>query len=149
LITRSRLLASAVRVGLAGALTAGIFVLSLGVDVSSSGASGFYSASEASFCKSLVTWSVDERKYAAPTGTGLTAYRAWAKELLPLYETLAANAPNSSSKLVLNDVVTILKDYYGSKSLSKLEAYEVANHAKFLTDTKSLAKAIEGCASYF
>jgi hypothetical protein len=124
-------------------------VLSLGVGVSSSGASGYYSASEASFCKSLVTWATDEGKYAAPKGTGLTAYKAWAKELLPLYETMAANAPNASSKLVLNDVVTILKDYYSSKSLSKLEAYEVANHAKFEADTKGLSKAIAGCESYF
>jgi hypothetical protein len=138
-----------VRVGLAGALTASILVFSLGVGATSSGASGFYSASEASFCKSLETWTVDEAKYAAPKGTGLTAYKTWAKELIPLYETLAAEAPNKASKLVLNDVVTVFKDYSSAKSLTKLEAYEVANHAKFLAATKSLSKAIEGCAAYF
>jgi hypothetical protein len=120
----------------------------MGVAVPSSGASGFYSASEATFCKSLVTWSEADAKYAAPTGTGLTAYKNWAKEVLPLYETLASEAPNANSKLVLNDVVTILKDYYSSKTWKKLEAYELANHAKFLAATKTLAKAIEGCAAY-
>jgi len=149
LITRSGLPGSAARVGLAGALTAGIFVLSLGVGASNSGASGYYSASEASFCKSLATWVTDEGKYAAPTGTGLTAYKTWVKELLPLYETLAAEAPNAKSKLVLHDVVTIFKDYGSAKSLTKLEAFETANHAKFEAATKSLSKSIEGCGAYF
>jgi len=147
-ITRSRLLGGATRFGLAGIVAAGIMVFSFGVGVPSSGASGSYSASEASFCKSLVTWAETNAKYAAPAGTGLTAYKTWAKKLLPFYEQLAATAPNAQTKVVLDDVVTVLKDYYSSSSLKKLEAYELANHAKFEADTKSLANSIKGCAKY-
>ena len=146
--TRSRLLGVATRFGLAGAVAAGMMVFSFGVGVPSSGASGSYSANEASFCKALVTWAETNAKYAAPSGTGLTAYKSWAKRLLPFYESLDATAPNAATKLVLDDVVTVLKDYYSSSSIKKLVAYELANHAKFEADTKSLAKSISGCAKY-
>jgi hypothetical protein len=122
-------------------VTAGILVLSLGVAVPSSGAAGTYSASQSAFCKTLFSF-----RETAPKGTNLNDYKAWAKAVLPLYEKLASEAPNSASKKVLNDLVTIFKDYQGAASLAKLEAYEAANHAQFLKNTKALSAAIISCA---
>lgn len=141
MITRTRLLVSASRVGLAGMVTAGILVLSLGVAVPGSGAAGTYSASESAFCKTMFTF-----RETAPKGTSLNDYKSWAKAILPLYEKLASEAPNTASKKVLSDLVTIFKDYGSASSLSKLEAYEVANHASFLKNTKALSDAIIACA---
>jgi hypothetical protein len=124
-------------------VTAGILVLSLGVAVASSGAAGTYSAGESGFCKTILGFNSKE---AAPKGTSLTDYKAWAKTILPFYEQLASEAPNSGSKKVLSDLVTILKDYEGAASLSKLEAYEVANRAGFMKGTKALSAAIVSCA---
>ena len=141
MLTRTRLLASASRTALAAMVTAGILVVSLGVAVPSSGASGTYSASQSAFCKTIFTF-----RESAPKGTALNDYKAWAKAVLPLYEKLASEAPNKASQKVLNDLVTIFKDYQGAASLSKLEAYEVANHANFLKGTKALSAAIIACA---
>jgi hypothetical protein len=146
LLTRTRMLASASRTAVAGMVAAGILVLSLGVAAPSSGASGTYSASASAFCKTIIGFS---SKAAAPKGTSLTDYKSWAKSIIPFYEKLASEAPNSASKKVLGELVTILKDYAGASSLSKLGAYEAANHAAFLKGTKALSKAIISCAKSF
>ena len=62
------------------------------------------------------------------------------------YAKLASEAPNASSKSVLNAVVVVLKDYISSKSLPKLDAYIAANHAAWTKGTKALAAAIISCA---
>ena len=117
----------------------GTLVLSLGVSVPSS------SAGSSKFCTTLISY---ETKYASKDAvppTTFSAYKTWAKTLLPFYETLASEAPNAASKTVLSDVATILKYESKESSWTKLEAYEIANHAKFAAGTKALAKAIESC----
>jgi hypothetical protein len=89
-----------------------------------------------------------ETKYASKDATPPTtfsAYKTWAKTLLPFYETLASEAPNAASKTTLGDVATMLKYESTQSSWTKLETYETANHAKFEAGTKALAKAIESC----
>jgi hypothetical protein len=134
---------SASRIALAGMVTAGILVLSLGVAVPGSGAAGSYSASESVFCKALIGFNFGK---SAPKGSSLTAYKSWAKSILPLYEKLASDAPNAGSKKVLSELVIILKDYESSSSLQKLKASEIANQAAYLKGTKALIAAIVACA---
>jgi hypothetical protein len=148
LFTRTRLIVAASRTAIAGVVAAGALVISMGVAVPTSGAAGTYSASEAAFCKTLIGFSAIYAKDATPVGTGLTAYHAWAKKLIPLYEQLAAEAPNATTQKLLGEIVTILKDYDTAGSLSKLQKFELANHATYLKGTKALVAAITGCAAY-
>jgi hypothetical protein len=147
-MNRTKLMLVSARTAAAGVITAGILVFSMGVGVPSSGAARYTSANEASFCKTLIGFAVKFRTDAAPTGATLTDYHAWVKKIIPLYEELAAEAPNAQTKTLLNDVVTILKDYGSATSLSKLGAFEAKNEATYLKGTKQLAAAIEGCAKY-
>ena len=129
-------------------VTAGILVLSLGVAVPNSAAARISSASEATFCKTLIGFSVKFRSDSVPTGTGITAYHSWVKKVLPLYEALASEAPNAGTKTFLDELVTILKEYGSATSLSKLATTELANQAKYLKGTKKLTSAIVGCAKF-
>ncbi len=148
MFTRTKLIVAASRSAIAGVVAAGALVISMGVAVPSSGATSTRSADEATFCKTLINFSLTYKNDTVPKGTGLTAYHAWAKKLLPLYEALAAAAPNAGSKKYLNDIVTILKDYDSAASLSKLQADEIANAANYEKGTKELVAAFEGCAKY-
>ena len=131
---------SGTRAALAGAVVCGSLILSLGVAVPSSSA-----LDSSKFCQTLVSY---ETKYAskATPPTSFTGYRAWAKSLLPFYETLAAEAPNDASKTVLNEVVAILKYESKDTSLTSLEAYIKANSVKFANGAKTLGKDIAACA---
>jgi hypothetical protein len=129
-------------------VTAGILVLSLGVAVPNSAAAKTSSASEATFCKTLIGFSLKFRSDATPTGTGIGAYHSWVKKVLPLYEQLASEAPNAGTKTFLNELVKILKEYGSVTSLSKLATTELANQAKYLKGTKQLTSAIVGCAKF-
>jgi site-specific recombinase len=84
-----------------------------------------------------------------PTSISTTAYHAWAKAYLPLYEKLASNAPNASTKKLLNAVVTVLKYEAGANSLAKLEKYIGENEKEYAAGAKALASAIISCASSF
>jgi hypothetical protein len=148
LFTRTKLIGAASRTAIAGVVAAGALVISMGVAVPTSGAASTRSASEATFCKTLIGFSATYAKDAVPTGTGLSAYHAWAKKVLPLYEQLAAEAPNTATKNFLTALVTILKDYGSASSLVKLGQDEVANKAKYLKGTKELTSAVIGCAKY-
>jgi hypothetical protein len=139
---------SASRTAVAGVVTAGILVFSLGVAAPTSGAATTTSANEAAFCKTLIGFSLKFRADAAPKGTGITAYHSWVKLVLPLYEQLDSEAPNAGTKTFLNELVTILKDYQSASSLTKLGTAEAANEAKYLKGTKQLATTIEGCAKF-
>lgn len=97
------------------------------------------------FCTTLFTWETQYASKDTPP-TSLAGYRAWAKELLPFYEKLASEAPNAATKNTLNEVVTILQFESKKLSTSALDAYVLANKAKWLSGTKALAKAIESCA---
>jgi hypothetical protein len=148
LLTRTKLMVSASRAAVAGIVTAGILVFSLGVAAPSSGAATRTSASEATFCKTLIGFSLKFRADAAPKGTGIAAYHSWVKLVLPLYEELDAAAPNAGTKKFLDEIVVILKDYQSAGSLTKLETTEAKNEATYLKGTKQLASSIEGCAKY-
>lgn len=101
------------------------------------------SASPSAFCTAVFSFNSYPK---APTSLTAAGYHAWAKDLLPYYEKLAATAPNATSKKVLGEIVTILKYYSTSSSYTKLYAYEVAHRAKWIAGTKALAAAIESCA---
>jgi hypothetical protein len=148
-MNRTNLMLASARTAAAGVLAAGVLVFSLGAGVPASGAATrVSSANEASFCKTLIGFSIKFRTDAAPTGATLSDYHAWVKKVIPLYEELAAQAPNAGTKKFLNALVTILKDYGSATSLSKLGTFEAKNEATYLKGTKQLASSIEGCAKY-
>jgi hypothetical protein len=130
---------SGARATLAAAVMLGTVVLSLGVAVPNS------SASESAFCKSILSFESTYASKETPP-TSIKDYKGWAKQFVPLYETLASEAPNNASKTVLNEIVTILKYESTQTSLTKLESYIAANQAKFVAGDKALAKDIEACA---
>jgi hypothetical protein len=146
-MNRTKLMAAGARSAAAGVIAAGVLVLSMGIGVPSSGAA-MHSASEASFCKTLIGFSIKFRTDAAPTGSTLSDYHAWVKKVIPLYESLASEAPNAGTKKFLDALVTVLKDYGSATSLGKLGAFEAKNEATYLKGTKQLATSIEGCAKY-
>lgn len=127
------------RSALAAATLFAALTISLGA-ASSSSALG-----SSPFCKTLFTWETEDASKATPP-TSYADYSAWAKELIPFYEKLAAEAPNATTKSTLNEVVTILKYESKKLSISALETYVSANKAKWEAGTKALAKAIENCA---
>jgi soluble cytochrome b562 len=147
-MNRTKLMLTSARTAAAGVLAAGVLVFSMGVGVPSSGAAQYRSSDEAAFCKTLIGFSIKFRTDAAPTGSTLTDYHAWVKKVIPLYESLASEAPNAATKKFLNALVAILKDYGSATSLSKLGSYETKNEATYLKGTKQLAASIEGCAKY-
>ena len=116
---------------------ASTLLVSLGVAVPPSGALG-----TSAFCKTIFTW-----KPVSPPSSYTTAnYHKWAAEYLPIYEKLASEAPNASTKTILNEIVTILKYYSTASSAKALEAYALANSKTYEKDAQALAKAIIACA---
>ena len=97
------------------------------------------------FCKTLINYEENDASKATPP-TSISAYHTWAAELVPFYEKLASEAPNAKTKTTLGEIVVILKWESKKQSITSLEAYITANHAKFEAGTKALAKAIEACA---
>jgi hypothetical protein len=131
---------SGTRAALAGAVVCGTLVLSLGMAVPNS-----YAFGSSKFCQTILTF---ETKYASKETppTSIKGYKAWAKFLLPLYEKLAAEAPNDASKTTLNEVVKILKYESTDTSFTSLAAYIKANSVKFDNGSKTLGKDIAACA---
>jgi hypothetical protein len=115
-------------------------VLALGSDVPSSSALG-----SSAFCKTLFSFEGIATKNEVPKTSSTIGYHAWAKLMLPYYEKLASEAPKNG-KVVLNELVTIFKYYDSASSITAIEAYIEANHAKFEAGSKALAKDIEACA---
>lgn len=146
-MNRTKLMVASARSAAAGVIAAGVLVFSMGVGIPSSGAA-MHSADEAAFCKTLISFSIKFRTDAAPTGSSLNSYHAWAKKVVPLYEELASEAPNAATKKFLNALVAILKDYGNASSLAALGTYEAKNESTYLKGTKQLAASIEGCAKY-
>jgi hypothetical protein len=131
---------SGARTALAGAVVCGTLVLSLGMAVPTSSALG-----NSAFCKTIFSFEAIAEKNETPTKITAKGYVAWSKLLLPFYEKLASEAP-ANSKVVLNELVTIFKYYSHATSITSIEAYVEANHAKFEAGSKALAKDIEACA---
>jgi hypothetical protein len=112
-------------------------VVSLGVTVPSSSAS-----SSSSFCQTIKTY----KPTMTPTSINTKSYHAWAKALLPFYEKLTREAPNSKTKHELNALVTILKYEANSTSLTGLESYIAANGVAWAHDLRALVSAFTSCA---
>ena len=72
-------------------------------------------------------------------GAGFASY-------LPFYKKLTSEAPNSATKKVLNEIVTILKYESNQTNLKALSTYVVKNQKYWVKASKSLAAAISSCA---
>jgi len=114
----------------------------MGVSSPSASASSIVSASPSAFCTTIISF----HSTVPPSVKNLKSYKAWAKTLVPFYEKLASEAPNTATKSVLNEVVVVLKYYENSTSLTKLDASVLKYNAKWEAGSKALAKAIISCA---
>jgi hypothetical protein len=122
-----------------GSLVAGALLVPMSVSTPPAGA-----LSNSPFCKAIFSWA--EHPIPGPTKLTVTTYHSWVKAVLPYYEKMEATAPNAKTKEILGFVVTVLKAYAKSTSLTALAAYEKLHHAQFESDVKVLAAAIKACA---
>lgn len=127
---------------LGGVLASAVLLVSMGVGTQDASATTYTSAGVSSFCTTIITY----RPAVPPSVTNFKSYKAWAKTLIPFYEKLASEAPNASTKSVLNEVVVVLKYYQNSTSLANLDKSVLKYNAKWEAGAKALAKAIESCA---
>ncbi len=101
------------------------------------------SASMSPFCKTLTSF----HPRTPPTGSNYRVYRTWAKTYLPFFQRLAAEAPNASTKTVLNEMIQIMK-YESSLGTAKAYAAYVATHsAAWAKGWKSFAGAVMSCVT--
>jgi hypothetical protein len=129
---------------MAASLAASIALFTVGVFAAGSGAAGSYqSASSSNFCKTIKTFAVAE----PPTYVTISTYHVWAKLYLPSYERLASEAPSSSVKKLLTEIVTVLKFEEHATSLTKLEKYVVANGATWEKGVLQLTESTITCAT--
>ncbi len=139
-MTRTRRLVTRVRMMVAGSLVAGALLVPLSVSTPPAGA-----LSNSPFCKAVFAWAYHPANL--PTSLKLSTYHTWTKIVLPYYERMEATAPNARTKEILGFIVTALRDYANSTSLSKLAAYEKANQARFAADVKVLAASVKACVT--
>lgn len=143
--TRFRFSATRPRSVIGGTIASAVLLVSMGFGASTSGASTIQSASSSAFCTTIISY----RPMVVPIPNNLKSFKAWAKSLEPFYEKLASEAPNASTKSVLNAVVSVVKSYASSSSLSKLNSYLLKYHAKWTAGSKALSAAIKSCAKSF
>ena len=117
-------------------------LVATGLGVPGASAASIKSAGPSAFCTTIISY----HPTTPPNPKNLTSYRAWAKSLEPFYESLAKEAPNASTKAVLNEVVVVLKYYVSSSSITKLDASVLKYEAKWKAGAKALAAAIISCA---
>ena len=129
------------RSALVGSLAAATIMVSLGAAVPASGAATVRSASPGAFCSTIYTYHP-----TVPSGTNYANYRKWAKSYLPFYKKLTSEAPNTATKKVLNEIVTVLKYESSQKNLKALGLYVAKNQKYWVKVSKSLAAAIISCA---
>jgi hypothetical protein len=141
---RTNFLAVRPRGAIGSALASVVLLASVG-GAQSASATTSKSASPSAFCTTIISY----HPKSVPSTTNLTSYKAWAKSLEPFYSKLASEAPNAASKAVLNEVVTVLKYYVSSTSLTKLDANVLKYQAKWKAGAKALAAAIISCAKSF
>ena len=139
-MSRTMRLATRVRMLIAGSLVAGALLIPMSVSTPPAGA-----LSNSPFCKAVFAWA--EHPIPGPTKLTIANYHYWVKEVLPYYEKMEANAPNAKTKEILGFLVTVLKAYANSTSLTKLAAYEKLHNAQFQADVKVLTAAIKACAT--
>jgi hypothetical protein len=128
----------------AALVAASIALFTMDVTAAGSGAAGSYqSASSSNFCKTIKTFAVAE----PPTYVTISTYHVWAKLYLPAYEKLASEAPSSSVKKLLTEIVTILKFEEHATSLTKLEKYVATNGALWKKGVLQLTESTITCAT--
>jgi hypothetical protein len=125
-----------------GVLASATLLVSMGFGAPSALAASSRSAAPSAFCTTIISY----RPATIPNPKNLSSYRAWAKSLEPFYESLAKEAPNATTKAVLNEVVVVLKYYVSSSSVTKLDASVLKYEAKWKAGAKALAAAIISCA---
>jgi hypothetical protein len=81
-----------------------------------------------------------------PTKYTVATYHEWARAVLPLYESLDANAPNGPSKSALDQIVTILKYFENSVTVAQIKAYWLSHRSHWTSDFAALVAALKGCA---
>lgn len=139
-MSRTIRLLTRVRMMIAGSLVAGALLVPMSVSTPPAGA-----LSNSPFCKAVFSWAY--HPIPGPTKLSIANYHSWVKATLPYYEQMEANAPNAKTKEILGFLVTVLKAYANSTSLTKLAAYEKLHSARFQSDVKVLAAAIKSCAT--
>lgn len=129
--------------GLIGAIVApAVLLVSVGWGAPVASASSVRSATSSAFCTTMFTY----QPTAVPSSKYLRTYKTWARSLIPFYEQLASEAPNTATKSVLHEVVVVLKHYVSSTSRAKLDARIHKYRAQWLAGAKALTLAIESCA---
>lgn len=125
-------------------LAAGLVSATLGMAISV-GPSGVStaSASMSPFCKTLTSFHPKN----PPTGTNYQAYRVWAKTYLPLFQKLASQAPNASTKTVLTEMAQILKHESSLYSTHAFAAYVASHRTAWTKGWKSFASAVMSCVT--
>lgn len=124
----------------AGSLMTGALLIPLSAMSVPAGA-----ASSSPFCTAVFSWAY--HPVSGPTSVTIASYRKWSKAALPYYEKMEATAPNAKTKQILGFLVTVLKAYSNSTSLTKLAMYEKVHHTLFESDVKVLSAAIRTCVT--
>ena len=125
----------------AAALAAATFSVGLGAGIS--GASTTQSAGMSPFCKTMTTF----HPKSPPPASNYTAYRAWAKQYLPFFQKLAAEAPNSATKTLMNDLVHYVKAVSTVKSAKALGAYFYLHRVQWTKGWKAFITATMACVT--
>jgi hypothetical protein len=122
-------------------LAAATLSVALGAGVAS--ASTTQSAAMSPFCKTLTTFHPKN----PPASSNYTAYRAWAKQYLPFFQTLAAQAPNAATKTMMNDMAQYIKAEANATSAKALGAYLYAHRIQWTKGWKAFIAAAMACVT--
>jgi hypothetical protein len=101
------------------------------------------SASMSPFCKTLTTF----HPKSPPSASNYTAYRTWAKQYLPFFQKLAAEAPNAATKTLMNDMVQYIKADINTTSAKALSAYMYAHRVQWAKGWKAFLTATMACVT--
>ncbi len=123
---------------LAGAVT--VAALSLGVVAPSALAASPASAAPSAFCKTVLSFPTSQ-----PSTSKVNSYKAYLKRYLPVWEKLAAEAPNAATKNVLSKLVAVMKSEYSFTSATQFEAYVGTHTTQWVNGWKAFAKALLQC----
>jgi len=100
-------------------------------------------ASSSAFCTTIKTFAIAE----PPTYVTVSTYHVWAELYLGSYEKLASEAPTTSVKELLNEVVAIMKYEVKATSLTKLKRYVASKASLWKEVATQLFKSGVSCAT--
>ncbi len=129
---------------IAGRVSALTVALALGLattTVTPAGAGQLVSASPSPFCSTLFAF----HPKAPVNSKNWSAYRAFAKSVLPTFEKLAATAPNAGTKEVMTQLVDYLKFDVFAKSLPSYAKYWQTHITNWEHDWQQFALAEMAC----